>query len=104
MPMGIEFRMSELRPDALLETLGDKMFKPLSLLVNFLDRVIEDFIEKRFDEPVMPKDLQSATLSMRREPHPATLLVCNVGRLIGGELLQHVGNRRGRDGEVLGQR
>ena len=35
MPMGIKLRMSEFCRDALLEPLGDEMFKPLGLLVNF---------------------------------------------------------------------
>ena len=57
MPVGIEFRMSKLCGDAFLEPLGDEMFKPLSFFMNFLHGVIQDFVEKGLDQPVMAKYL-----------------------------------------------
>jgi len=53
MPVGIEFRMSKLRGDAFLKPLGDEMFEPLSLFMNFVHRVIQDFVEKGLDQPMM---------------------------------------------------
>ena len=48
MPVGIELRMSEFCGDAFLKTFGDEMFKPLGLLVDFFDRVIENVYKETF--------------------------------------------------------
>ena len=93
--------MSEFRGDAFLEPLGNEMFKPLSLLVNFFDRVIEDLIKKRFDQPMMAQDFKRTTPPLRRQSNTATLFVFDIRRLIRSELLQHVGNRCWRDSKAL---
>jgi len=53
MPVGIVFRMPQLCSNALLEPLGDEMLKTLSLFMNFLHWVIQDFVEKGLDQPMM---------------------------------------------------
>ena len=51
--MRVELGPSQLCIDALLETLGDEMLQPFCLVMNLLDRVAQNFVQKRLEQPVM---------------------------------------------------
>jgi len=100
MPMRVELWPSQLGIDALLKAFGDEVFKSLSLLVHFLQWVVENLIEKRFYQPMVTKDLKRAELSPKRQANSAMLFVFDVRHWNASELLQHVCYRCGRDSQA----
>ena len=63
MPMRINGRVPELGGDALLKPFRDEVFQSLRLFMNLFQRIIEHFIEKGLDQPMMTQDFESAPLS-----------------------------------------
>ena len=60
MPVGIELRVPELRSDALFKTLGDEVFQPLGLVMDLLDRKIQDLVEECLDQAMVAQDFKRA--------------------------------------------
>ena len=73
--MRVELGPSQLCIDALLETLGDEMLQPFCLVMDLLDRVVQDFVQKRLKQPVMTQDLQRAPSSSGRQADTAARFV-----------------------------
>ena len=65
MTVRIELCVAQLCGDALLEPFRDEMFKALRLFVNLFERVVQDFVEKGFDETMMAKHLKSPPFARR---------------------------------------
>ena len=78
------------------------MFEALGLLVDLVPRVVEDFVEEGFEEAMVTNDFECALAAGLGEMNSAMLLVGDEWGLEGGELLQHIGDGGGRDGEVGG--
>lgn len=76
------------------------MFEALGLLVDLVPRVVEDFVEEGFEEAMVTNDFEGALAAGLGEMDSAMLLVGDERGLEGGELLQHIGDGGGRDGEM----
>jgi len=100
--MGVELRVAKLGGDALFKALGDEVLEALGFLMDLVPRVVEDSVEEGLDEAMVANDLEGALFSGFGEPDAVVLLVDDHGWLRGGELLQHVGDGRGGDGEMGG--
>lgn len=53
MSVGVEFRVSENCSDTVFKLLGNEMFKPLSLFVNLVPRILEDLVQEQFQETMV---------------------------------------------------
>jgi len=89
--------MAEFFGDAGLEVFGDEVLQALGLIVQLFDRVVEDFVEERFDEAMVPDDFECAAAAHGGEANTFAALVVEQGRLRSGKLLQHVGDGRRSD-------
>ena len=63
----IELGPAQLRIDALLETLGDEMLQAFCLVMELLDRVVQDLVQKRLKQSVVTQNLQSAPSTCGRQ-------------------------------------
>ena len=58
MAVGIELWVTELCGNAFFEPLRDEMFQALSFVVDLFERVLQDFVEKCFDQTMMAQHLK----------------------------------------------
>ncbi len=63
MPMGVLLRVAKFSGDAFLETLGDEMLQALGLIVQFVDGVVQNLVEKGLDQPMMTNNLEGTSFS-----------------------------------------
>lgn len=80
------------------------MLQPFGFFVNLFDRVIENLVEKGFDQPMMTQDLKSAALSFGSQSHSAVLFVFHVRLRSRSQLLQHIGHGCWRHVQSLSER
>jgi len=103
MPVRVEFRISQFGGDSFLEPFGNEVLKPLSFIVNFLKRIIENLIEKGFDQTMMSQDFKRAAPSCRGQSDSAMFFVLDIWFCSRSELLQHVCDGSWRDLQPLGE-
>src|ERR1035437_2586124 len=84
-PVRVDLGMPELGRDPFLEALRDEVLQPLRLRMHLCEWVVENFVEKRLNQPMMPHHLQCAPLPRTRELHPAMPLIRSEERRVGKE-------------------
>lgn len=97
MPMRVGSRMPQLRRDPLLERLRDEVLQPLSFIVQLTNGVIEDLKEKRFDQPMVPHNLQGASSPGTRQLHAFSSFIVHQRFRLACELLEHIRDGRWRN-------
>jgi hypothetical protein len=95
--------MAEFGVDTRLESLGDEVLQTLGFVMQLVQIKVEHAMKEGLDEAMMANDLQSAPTPRRRKDDAAVALVFDQWILRGGQFLQHVGDRGGRNLEALGQ-
>ena len=58
MAVGIKLWVTEFCGNAFFKPLRDEMFQALSLVVDFLERILQDFVEECFEQAMMAQDLK----------------------------------------------
>lgn len=79
------------------------MLETFRFLVHLIPGILEDIVQKKFEQPVMAYDFPAATFAGRGEPHAAMLFVQHQRRLLRSELLKHPGDRSRTHRQPLGQ-
>ena len=51
------------------------MLETFRFLVHLIPGILEDIVQKKFEQPVMAYDFPAATFTRRGEPHAAMLLI-----------------------------
>ena len=103
MAMWVGSRMSQLRRNPLLKRFRDEVLQPFGFIVQLINGVIEDLKEKRFDQPMMPHNLQSASSPGTRQLHAFATLIVHQRFRFACEFLEHIGNGRRRNIQARGQ-
>ena len=101
MAVRIEFWMSKFCCDALLKALGDEVFKPFGLLMDFLNGVIEHLVEEGLYQPMVAQHFERTASPFRRKANTAMFFVLHVGLRSRSKLLQHVRDGCRRDSQAL---
>jgi len=103
MAMRVASRMPQLPRNPLLKRLRDEVLQPLSFIMQFINGVIEDLKEKRFDQPMMPHNLQGASPPGARQLYAFASFIVHQRFRFACELLEHIGNGRRRNIKTRGQ-
>ena len=104
MPVWIDLRVSQDGCHTIFEPLGNEVFQALGFLVHFVPGVLQDVVQKQFEQSVMPDQLPCASFAGSREPHSVVFLVKNHGRALRRQPLQHSRNRGSTNAEPTGER
>lgn len=73
------------------------MFEAFSFIVDLVDRIGKDMIEKALDQTVVANDLKRPPSSRTRQRDTIVSFIDDERIFHGGELLDHVGNRSWRN-------
>jgi hypothetical protein len=69
MPMRIYFRIAEDGRDPIFKSFRDEMFEAFRFLVHFVPGVLQNVVEKQFQQTVMPDQFPRPPLARRAEPN-----------------------------------
>ena len=103
MPVRIEFRIAENRRDPIFKSLRDEVFEPFCFLVHFVPGVLQNVVQKQFEQTMVPDQFPGPPFARRSEPNTSVFFIQNQGRALRRELLKHSGHRRGTNSKSLGQ-
>ena len=103
MAMRVGSRIPQLRRNPLLERFRDEVLQPLGFIVQLINGVIEDLKEKRFDQPMMPHNLQGASSPGTRQRHAVASFIVHQRFWLARELLEHIRDGRRRNIKARGQ-
>jgi hypothetical protein len=77
MAMRVGVGIAQLGRDTVLQALGNEVLQPFGFFMNFVPWIIQDIMEKSFQEPVMAKDLECTMLARCRQKRATMLFVLN---------------------------
>ena len=103
MSMRIDFRIAENRGNPIFKSLRDEVFQPFCFLVHFVPGVLQNVVQKQFQQAVMPDQFPRPPFAGGSEPDTSVLFIQNQGRPLRRELLKHSGHRRSANCQPLGQ-
>ena len=96
MAVWVRVRVAQLCRDALLEVLGDEVLQALGFVVQVFDGIPQYLKQEGLDQAMVPYNLQRTPPPDGGEAHTAAALVVDHGSAFRSQLLQHVGDGRGR--------
>ena len=89
MTVRIERRIAQNSRHAILESFRNKMLQTVGLFVHFVPRILQDIVQEKFQQAMVPHEFPTAPLARRRKAHSVMLLVDDQRWLLRRELLQH---------------
>ena len=101
MSVRADLRIAEDRDEPLFDALGDRVLEPARFVVHFVPRHAEHVLQKHFGQPVAAHDAHRDAQALLGERRLAARLVREVA--VGGQLLEHAGDRRRRDAQIGGE-
>jgi len=101
--VGVACGVVELGGDTGFEFFRDEVFEAFGFVVEFVERIVEDFEEEGFYEAMVANDFQRAFAAGSGQADTTSTLVGDERAALGGKLLQHVGDGGWRDAEVRGE-
>ena len=103
MPVRVRLGITQFGGDPVFESLRYEVFQPLGLLVYFIPRIAEEFMQELFQQAMVAQYFQSPALAGRRQPHTTMFFVPYEGGALRGELLEHARYRGRAHSQMRGQ-
>ena len=79
------------------------MLQPFGVVVNLIPGIPQKIVKETLQQAVVAKHFQGAHLTRGRKTYAVVLFVFHAGRLLRRQLLEHSGDRRGADAEMLSE-
>ena len=83
--------ITQLGGNAVLKPFGDEMLQAFRLFMDFVPGIIENVMQKAFEQPVVANHFQSASPAGSRKAYPVVLFITHEGRMLPRQLLEHSG-------------
>lgn len=99
--MWIELWVPKFISDAFLEALRDEVLQAFGFIVNLVDGIVENLIEKGLNQSMVADNLQRASLASAGETNPIMSLVIDKWWRGSCELLDHACHGRRCDSKSL---
>lgn len=99
----VDFRIAKDCRYPVLKTLGNEMLQPLCLFVDFVPGVLQNIMEKQFEQPMMPHQFPRSLFPRGGQPNSSMLFMHNKSRPLRGEPFEHPGHRRRANSQPFGK-
>ena len=89
MSVRICFGITQLGRNTILKLFGDEMLQSFRLFMDFVPGIIENVMQKAFEQPVVANHFQSAFSAGSRKAYPVLLFITHGGGALPRQLLEH---------------